>query len=89
MVQYEIRITGRVQGVGYRQYVLEKARQLGVTGWVKNTINGDVQVVVKGKKTDVDTLIDFLRIGTSMSRVDNVSIFRMQDLSEFPQFEIL
>ena len=50
MVQYEIRITGRVQGVGFRQYILHKAMQLGVTGWVKNTINGDVQVVVKGKK---------------------------------------
>ncbi len=88
MVQYEIRITGRVQGVGFRQYILHKAMQLGVTGWVKNTINGDVQVVVKGEKTDVDTLIDFLKTGPSMARVENVSKFRMQDLSEFLQFEI-
>ena len=40
MVQYEITIKGRVQGVGYRYFAVQKANEMGITGWVRNLVDG-------------------------------------------------
>jgi acylphosphatase len=48
MVQFEIIISGRVQGVGYRYFVFQKATEMGITGWVKNSVDGGVIIVVQG-----------------------------------------
>ena len=51
---------GRVQGVGFRYYSVNKARQLGLTGWVKNLCDGSVEMEVQGKESRIDELILFL-----------------------------
>ena len=88
MVQYDIEITGRVQGVGFRQFTLHKARQLNVSGWVRNTMDGKVQLVAKGNKQDLETFIDYLKSGPSMARVENVSKYQMQKLDDFSEFMV-
>ncbi len=51
---------GRVQGVGFRYYAVNKARQLGLTGWVKNLYDGSVEMEVQGEEPKIDELILFL-----------------------------
>lgn len=65
-------ITGRVQGVGFRWFVHREAAGLGLSGWVHNTEDGDVEVVVKGETADLDSLRRALYRGPRGSRVDRI-----------------
>ncbi len=88
MVQYEIKVTGRVQGVGFRYYTLQKAEIFKLKGWVRNTVDGGVVVMVQGDKDVIETFIDYLRIGPSYSRVSNVSYSVVQTQELFKEFSI-
>ncbi len=59
-VRKHILFYGRVQGVGFRYYSVHKARQLGLTGWVKNLYDGSVEMEVQGMEKAIDELIIFL-----------------------------
>lgn len=52
---------GRVQGVGFRYYAVNKANQLGLTGWVRNLPDGTVEMEVQGNEPSIDELIIFLQ----------------------------
>ena len=88
MIQYEIKITGRVQGVGFRYYTKQKAHDFDIKGWVKNTVDGGVLVVAQGEKTDLETFIDFLRIGPTLSRVDKISKVKIDYPADFDNFSV-
>ncbi len=66
-------IRGRVQGIGFREYVLTRARFLGLSGYVRNLPDGrSVEVVAEGARPDIEQLLDYLREGPRMSRIDAV-----------------
>ncbi len=65
-------IQGRVQGVGFRWYVQREAGELDLRGWVRNTEEGDVEVVAAGETADLDELRVSLNRGPRGSRVDRV-----------------
>ena len=65
-------IRGRVQGVGFRWFVHREASELDLRGWVRNTEEGDVEVVAAGAPEDLSELRHSLRQGPRGSRVDNV-----------------
>ncbi len=65
-------IQGRVQGVGFRWFVHREASELELRGWVRNTEDGDVELVVAGKPADLDELRTSLHKGPRGSRVDCV-----------------
>ena len=65
-------IQGRVQGVGFRWYVHREASELDLRGWVRNTEDGDVEVVVHGEEPDLNELRASLRRGPRGGRVDRV-----------------
>ena len=65
-------IQGRVQGVGFRWYVHREASELDLRGWVRNTEDGDVEVVVAGDPEGLDELRASLQKGPRGSRVDKV-----------------
>ncbi len=65
-------IQGRVQGVGFRWFVHREASELELRGWVRNTEDGDVEVVATGASQDLDELRSSLKKGPRGSRVDRV-----------------
>ncbi len=66
-------VHGRVQGIGFRDYVLTRAGFLGLTGYVRNLPDGrSVEVVAEGARSDLEQLLDYLREGPRMSRIDAV-----------------
>jgi acylphosphatase len=65
-------VQGRVQGVGFRWFVQREASELGLHGWVRNTEDGDVELVAAGEAADLDELRASLRRGPRGSRVDRV-----------------
>jgi acylphosphatase len=65
-------IQGRVQGVGFRWYVHREASEMNLRGWVRNTEDGDVEVVASGSVQDLAELRASLRRGPRGSRVDRV-----------------
>jgi acylphosphatase len=69
-----LRISGRVQGVGFRFYIERKARKLNVTGWVRNCRDGSVEAVVQGTPEAVDAMIACARCGPSSAMVSEVRV---------------
>lgn len=73
MAQKQFIITGRVQGVGFRQYTLMRARQIGVTGFVRNLPDGSVECVASGTEEQMDAMLAALRRGPPGSEVNSVA----------------
>jgi len=65
-------VQGRVQGVGYRYFVLRAARELGLSGWARNLPDGSVEVVAEGSEAALASLEESLREGPSFARVSAV-----------------
>jgi acylphosphatase len=73
-------ISGRVQGVGYRVWMVEKARELGVSGWVRNRIDGSIEALVAGDTAAVEELLRLCRRGPRMAEVVSIE----EDLADPP-----
>jgi acylphosphatase len=69
-----LRIHGLVQGVGYRWNLVQAARRLGVTGWVRNRHDGSVEAMVAGPQAALDDLLAWTRRGPPGARVDQVDV---------------
>jgi acylphosphatase len=83
-LQARLTISGRVQGVGYRDWTITTARRLGLTGWVRNRMDGAVEALIVGDDTAVGEMIDACRRGPTMARVENVDVEPV-DLDVLPQ----
>lgn len=81
-------VSGFVQGVGFRAYVADRAGFLGLTGWVRNTYQGDVEVLAEGPRRDLDTLLAALRKGPRGSQVVDVTFQFDQPTSSLSAFSI-
>ena len=69
-----MKITGKVQGVGFRYFVLRQAQKLGINGWVSNKSNGDVEAFAQGDKTNLELFIEIQQQGSSFYRVDEMKL---------------
>jgi acylphosphatase len=65
-------IRGRVQGVGYRDWMVREATRLGVQGWVRNRADGAVEALVDGEDAAVQALLSACRRGPMLARVDEI-----------------
>jgi acylphosphatase len=69
-----VRITGRVQGVGFRAWVEQRANALGLSGWVRNTEGGDVEAVFSGPNEAVNAMLAACQQGPRHARVERVEL---------------
>lgn len=67
-----LKITGRVQGVGFRYFTTKKAEALNLNGWVKNMPDGSVEVVLSGDEELIEEMLQHLREGPRSARVDKI-----------------
>lgn len=67
-----LRIVGRVQGVGFRDAMCREAERLGVTGWVRNRADGDVEALAQGSDFGLEALVDWAWQGPAGARVARV-----------------
>jgi len=88
MIRVQLKITGRVQGVGFRWATQAAAERLGITGWVRNAEDGAVEAVAEG---DADSIVQFVawcRSGPPGARVDELHERQRPATGEFSAFRI-
>ncbi len=81
-------VTGRVQGVSFRYFVLEQAYQLNLTGWVSNRWNGAVEVTAEGSRQNLELLLNALREGPPMASVTDLDFEWLTYSGEFSGFDV-
>jgi acylphosphatase len=81
-------VRGRVQGVFYRASAQREARQLGLTGWVKNRQDGSVEIVAEGEEDQVKDFLSWAQQGPTTARVDHVDTKWRSYTGEFSDFRI-
>jgi acylphosphatase len=73
-VAVHVIVKGRVQGVSYRFFVIEEAHKLGLDGWVRNLLDGSVEVWAEGDRSLLETLIELLKVGPRWATVKDLVI---------------
>ena len=81
-------VNGRVQGVGFRYFVCEEARRLGVTGWVRNLPSGQVELLAEGEDVALEHLVRLLEKGSRLAWVDEVETRYDTPTGDFTTFTI-
>ena len=81
-------ISGRVQGVWFRASTKQMAKQLGLTGWVRNTPDGCVEAVFEGEENIINKMIEWCHKGPPLSKVKNVEVKNQEPTNEFIDFSI-
>jgi acylphosphatase len=81
-------VFGRVQGVGFRAFVLTNASALGIKGWCRNVGWDRVEVVAEGSRAAMNTLLEMLQRGPSMAIVEIVQTEWLPATGEFTQFRV-
>jgi len=89
MVTWKIQVVGKVQGVYFRANTREKAKELGLKGWVRNESDGSVRIEVQGESGQVDRFFDWVHQGPPRARVDQVIINKEEKSNRFLSFEII
>lgn len=87
MKHYNITVSGKVQGVFYRANTQDKAKELGIKGWVRNEADGSVYIEAEAEKEKLDQLIDWCKEGPSRARVENVH-YDVGEVVGFEKFEV-
>jgi acylphosphatase len=78
-MQKKILISGLVQGIGFRFFILDRAMELGVTGWTRNTQDNKVEALFQGDEKTVLKLIDLCKTGPGMAKVKKVEEFKSSE----------
>ena len=83
-----ILISGRVHGVGFRMYAVERAEELQVAGWVKNREDGKVEIMCEGEEDNVEAFVQWCRTGPDSADVNGVKTVYLEPTGEFDSFHI-
>ncbi len=88
MKECSFTVHGKVQGVWFRAWTRDMARELGVTGWVRNKSDGNVEGAVQGNDDLIATFIERLHDGPPLARVSQVDTNRTDDAEQLTSFEV-
>ena len=81
-------VSGKVQGVYFRDNTKNTAEDLGVKGWVRNLPDGKVEIMAEGDKDKIDGLVEFLKKGPERARVDDLKVENQDYKDEFKDFSV-
>jgi acylphosphatase len=84
----ELRVHGRVQGVGFRYYTRHAASRIGITGWVRNEPDGSVTIHAEGTADQLRRMEEFAREGAPAAKVTDVSVRRVPAQGTFRTFSV-
>lgn len=87
-VRIHVVIEGRVQGVGFRFFTKEQAQKLELTGWVRNTFDGNVEAMAEGSKNNIEIWISHLQTGPRSAFVTTIKKDWLQAKGMFKSFQI-
>jgi acylphosphatase len=87
-IRAEVIVSGRVQGVWFRQSTYNIATKLGLTGWCRNNPDGTVSAVFEGEESAVKTALEWCKNGPELARVDQVQVKLAPATNEFEKFDI-
>jgi len=88
MKRVDVRVFGEVHYVGFRFSTIEVARDLGLTGWVKNEPDGTVRIVAEGEKEKLENLVTWTKQGPSLAKVEKVETSWENAAGEFSSFDV-
>ena len=88
MERIHVWVKGMVQGVGFRYFTIRKARELGVTGWVRNSADGGVEIVAEGEKWKLKEFTESVKMGPSHAAVTALEVKEEEYKNEFKEFEV-
>jgi acylphosphatase len=88
LVARRLVVSGRVQGVGFRWFTVERAAVEGLTGWVRNLPGGQVELVAEGDAEAVERFERAIRQGPGSARVDDVTVDILTPTGRFPAFSV-
>ena len=88
MFRIHVVVTGRVQGVFFRDFTRTKAKALDVKGWVRNLFDGRVEIMGEGDKTSLETFLDRVKIGPTHADVQTVDVSWTLYRGDFKEFEV-
>jgi acylphosphatase len=88
LARVHIRVRGRVQGVGFRAYVLQSAIMNGLTGWVRNVGYNEVETIAEGPRPILEQFLEEVRTGPRASRVDEADVEWETPTGEFRRFNV-
>ena len=89
MKRVHVFVSGRVQGVWFRESTKTEAENLGVKGWVRNLVDGRVEAVFEGPEASVDRLVAWCDAGPSAARVERVDAEKEEPTGEFSAFRVV
>ena len=85
-----VRVSGRVQGIGYRDACVHRARAVGITGWVRNRMDDSVEAMLQGAPEQLAGMCDWMRDGMPAALVDDLQVVRLPPpFARFDRFERL
>lgn len=87
-IRAHIIVSGRVQGVYFRQETAKQAGKFGVSGWVRNLNDGRVEAVFEGEKDTVERIVNWIKKGPFFAKVSNLKVDWQEYSGEFNNFEI-
>jgi acylphosphatase len=88
LARVHIRVRGRVQGVGFRAFVLQSAIMNGLTGWVRNVGYNEVETIAEGPRPILEQFLEEVRTGPRASRVDEADVEWETPTGEFQPFNV-
>jgi acylphosphatase len=88
MICVHVRVSGRVQGVYYRNFTQSQARELGIKGWVRNVPGGGVEAILEGERQKVGELLKLMKAGPSGAMVSSMELSELK-CRGFDNFEIV
>ena len=81
-------ISGRVQGVFFRRFAQQKAKELGIAGWARNLIDGGVEIMAEGEKENIERFIDWCKSGPPLAKVKDIKVSYEKYVGEWKDFEL-